>query len=60
MHILDQEIEEDVKGTLEPGMLADMVVLSENLLDIDPERLLDVEVDMTIVGGAVLYERRGG
>ena len=52
--------EEDVKGTLEPGMLADMVVLSENLLDIDPERLLDVEVDMTIVGGVVLYERRGG
>jgi predicted amidohydrolase YtcJ len=50
--------EENSKGTLEPGMLADMVVLSEDLLAIDPERILDVEVDMTIVGGQVLYERR--
>lgn len=51
--------EEDVKGTLEPGMLADMVVLSEDLLTIDPERIMDVEVDMTIVDGRVLYERQG-
>jgi predicted amidohydrolase YtcJ len=49
--------EEDVKGTLEPGMLADLVVLSEDLLTIDPERIMDVQVDMTIVGGQVLYER---
>ena len=39
-------------------MLADMVVLSEDLLTIDPERIMGVEVDMTIVGGQVLYERR--
>jgi predicted amidohydrolase YtcJ len=49
--------EEDQKGTLEPGMLADMVVLSDDLLTIDPERIMDVEVDMTIVGGRVLFER---
>jgi predicted amidohydrolase YtcJ len=49
--------EEDTKGTLEVGMLADMVVLSEDLLTINPERILDVEVDMTIVGGQLLYER---
>ncbi len=49
--------EEDTKGTLEPGMLADMVVLAEDLLTIDPERIMDVAVDMTIVGGRVLYER---
>ncbi len=49
--------EESTKGTLEPGMLADMVVLSEDLLSIDPEGIMDVHVDMTIVGGAVLYER---
>lgn len=49
--------EEDIKGTLEPGMLADMVVLSEDLLTIDPDRIMDVEVDMTIVEGDVLYER---
>jgi hypothetical protein len=51
--------EEDIKGTLEPGMLADLVVLSEDLLTIDPERIMDVDVDMTIVGGTVLYERGG-
>lgn len=49
--------EEDVKGTLEPGMLADMVVLSENILETDPERILETAVDMTIVDGVVLYER---
>jgi len=49
--------EEDIKGTLEPGKLADMVVLSEDLLTIDPERILDVEVEKTIVGGRVLFER---
>lgn len=49
--------EENEKGTLEPGMLADMVVLPENILTVAPERLLQMKVDMTIVGGKVLYER---
>ncbi len=51
--------EESVKGTLEPGMLADMVVLGEDLLTVDPERIMDVPIDMTIVEGRVLYERSG-
>lgn len=49
--------EEREKGTLEPGMLADLVVLSENILETDPERILEVDVDMTIVDGVILYER---
>jgi predicted amidohydrolase YtcJ len=49
--------EEGIKGTLEPGKLADLVVLGEDILTIDPERVKDVKVDMTIVGGAILYER---
>jgi hypothetical protein len=49
--------EEDIKGTIEPGKLADMVVLSDDLLTIDPERILDVEVETTILGGAVVFER---
>lgn len=52
--------EEDVKGTLEPGMLADMVVLSDDLLTMDAEAVMDAKVDMTIVGGRVLYERLEG
>ena len=49
--------EESVKGTLEPGMLADIIVLSDDLLTIEPEKILDVEVLMTIVDGKVVYER---
>ena len=49
--------EEDDKGTLEPGMLADMVILSENVLSTDPQELMSVEVDMTIVGGRIVFER---
>ncbi len=49
--------EEKIKGTLEVGKLADMVVLPEDLLSISPDKLLNMKVDMTIVGGRVLYER---
>ena len=49
--------EEDEKGTLEVGKLADLVVLSQDLLTIDPERTVDTEVDLTVLGGQVVYER---
>ncbi len=49
--------EEKTKGTLEPGRLADLVVLPEDPLSIAPEKLLNLKVDMTVVGGKVLYER---
>jgi predicted amidohydrolase YtcJ len=49
--------EEGLKGSLEPGKLADMVVLSEDPLTIDPERIMEMEVEMTILGGRVVYER---
>jgi len=51
--------EEKTKGTLEAGKLADMVVLPEDLLNIAPEKLLTLKVDMTIVGGRILYDRMG-
>jgi predicted amidohydrolase YtcJ len=49
--------EEKIKGSLEVGKLADMVVLPENPLTVSPEKVLAMKVDMTIVGGRVLYER---
>ncbi len=49
--------EEKLKGTLEPGKLADMIVLPENPMTIAPDRLLNLKVDLTIVGGRVLYDR---
>ena len=49
--------EEKIKGTLEVGKVADMIVLPEDLLNASPEKVLNMKVDMTIVGGKVLYER---
>ena len=49
--------EEDIKGSLEVGKLADMVVLSQDLLTIDPDRTMDTGVEMTILGGTVVYQR---
>ena len=48
--------EEDKKGTLEEGRLADMVMLSDDLLTIDPERIMDVEVEKTWIGGSLVYD----
>ena len=49
--------EEDIKGTLTPGKLADIVVLSQDILDVAEEKIPATEVDMTIVGGAIRYQR---
>lgn len=50
--------EEKDKGSLEVGKLADIVVLSKNLLTCSDEEILDTEVNMTIVGGVVKYLRK--
>ena len=49
--------EEHLKGTLEPGKLADMIVLDTDPLTSPPEALLKTRVDLTILGGKVVYER---
>ena len=49
--------EEDIKGSLEPGKLADMIVLSEDLLTIDPDRIMEVEVEQTYVDGKLVFDR---
>jgi predicted amidohydrolase YtcJ len=49
--------EEDVKGSIEVGKLADLVVLSDDILTIDPVKLKDVKVDMTVFDGKIVYER---
>jgi predicted amidohydrolase YtcJ len=50
-----QNREEQIKGSLEPGKLADMVVLAENPLDIDPTGIKDIEVVATFVGGEPVF-----
>ncbi len=49
--------EEDRRGTLEPGKLADLVVLDRDPLAIDPHALRDVRVTITMVGGRVVFTR---
>jgi len=48
---------EEEKGTLEPGKLADVAVLSDNILEIPANQIRGAEVDLTILGGEVVYER---
>jgi len=49
--------EEDIKGSLTPGKYADIVVLSQNLLTVDEDRIPETTVEMTIVGGEIKYKR---
>ncbi|MGQ0814787.1 MAG: amidohydrolase [Gemmatimonadota bacterium] len=45
-------------GSIERGKRGDVVVLSEDILKIDPERIKDVRVDYTVINGEVVYERK--
>jgi predicted amidohydrolase YtcJ len=51
------EGKEDRKGRLVAGFLADLVVLDQNPLAVDPSALPSIRVDLTIVDGAVVYRR---
>jgi predicted amidohydrolase YtcJ len=48
--------EEPLKGSIEVGKLADLAVLSHDLYKTSPQNLRDVGVEMTIVGGEVVYD----
>lgn len=50
---------EGERGTLEPGRLADLAVLSTDLLAAPPEAILEARVDLTLVGGEVVHDRTG-
>ena len=52
------EFAEQSKGALQPGMLADMVILSQDLFKVPPEEITRTKVVTTIVGGKVVYEAR--
>jgi predicted amidohydrolase YtcJ len=49
--------EEDIKGSIEAGKLADLVVLDKDIMRIDEEEILNTEVMMTILDGKIIYSK---
>src|ERR1700730_1281996 len=47
---------EKTEGSIAPGKLADLVIVSQNIFEIDPHRIGETKVLMTIVGGRVVYQ----
>ena len=48
--------EEDIKGSLEPGKLVDLIIIDRDLTAIPPEQIREAKVILTVVGGKVVYE----
>jgi hypothetical protein len=60
MHTLwaaESGFEEGIKGSIEVGKLADLVVVSEDPSSVSPDRLLDLRCEMTIVDGKIAFRR---
>jgi predicted amidohydrolase YtcJ len=57
LHGAYASFEEKIKGSIEAGKLADMAVLSRNILSVPAEELLDVSVDLTMVDGEIVFRQ---
>lgn len=51
--------QDHIKGSLEPGKLADLVVLSQDIFSIDPAEIAGTKADITILGGEIVHQRQG-
>jgi predicted amidohydrolase YtcJ len=49
--------EENIKGSVEVGKLADLIILSDDILTIDPIKIKDVKVEMTMFDGKIIYKK---
>jgi predicted amidohydrolase YtcJ len=54
-----QDHREDVKGSIEVGKLADFCIIGDDILTIDPHKIGEIPVLMTIVGGKIVYDAGG-
>ncbi|TRX52073.1 amidohydrolase [Fulvivirga sp. M361] len=50
--------EESIKGSIEPNKLADFTIFSQNIMEVPEGELLNTEIDATIFGGKIVYERK--
>ena len=50
--------EDDIRGSLQAGKLADIVVIDRNIVKNDPNDVLNMKVMMTIVDGRVVFQRK--
>ena len=50
--------EEKIKGTLQKGKLADLIMLSQDLFSIDPMKIHETKVQLTMLGGKIIYKSR--
>ncbi len=50
--------EENIKGSIAPGKLADFTIFSKDIMTVSDDQILSAEVSMTILGGKVLYEKK--
>jgi hypothetical protein len=56
MHGAYASFEEDIKGSLEPGKLADFVILEQDPHDVDPDAIKEIKIIQTVMGGRTTYE----
>jgi predicted amidohydrolase YtcJ len=52
--------QEDDRGSLQVGKLGDLVVLAEDPFEIDPRRIKDISVEMTVIGGEIVSSHTPG
>jgi len=48
--------EEAIKGSIMPGKLADFVVMADDFHTVDKEKIKDIEIVRTVVGGSTVYQ----
>ncbi|WP_439873676.1 amidohydrolase [Bacillus mycoides] len=48
--------EEEIKGSIEAGKLADLVILNDSILSINPSKIKDLKVETTIIDGEIIYQ----
>ena len=50
--------EEELMGSIEAGKLADLIVISRDILTIPENEIKDIKVDMTVIDGKIVYQRQ--